>query len=103
MRNNKVEYEVIDLHDVKLTDQEVRVHINFVLYSVIDINLREACKLAFELLEDADVNVDKLEELEFHFTEAKESLYSFNKHQMKDLSKDDPKIDNISKLYPNLN
>ena len=101
MRNTKVEHEAIDLYDVKLTDEDVKKHIKFVLYKEIDIHLRLASKLAFELLKDVDV--DKLEELEFHFIEAKESLVSFNKYQMEDSSTDDPIPENISKLYPSLN
>ena len=103
MRNTKVEHEAIDLYDVKLTDEDVKKHIKFVLYKEIDIHLRLASELSFKLLEDADVDVDKLEELEFHFIEAKESLVSFNKYQMEDSSIDDPIPENISKLYPSLN
>ena len=103
MRNNKVEHEAIDLYDVKLTDEDVKKHIKFLLYKEIDIHLRLASELSFKLLEDVDIDVGKLEELEFHFIEAKESLVSFNKYQMKDSSTDDSKIENISKLYPSLN
>ena len=80
MRNTKVEHEAIDLYDVKLTDEDVKKHIKFVLNKEIDIHLRLASELSFKLLDDADVDVDKLEELEFHFIEAKESLVSFNKY-----------------------
>ena len=103
MSNYKEKHEAIDLYEVKLTNQHVIKHINFLLYKEIDIGLREACKLAFELLEDVDVDADKLEELEFLFISAKQSLVSWEKHLEKDSSTDDPKIENISKLYPNLN
>jgi len=103
MSNYKSKHEAINLYDVKLTDQDVKEHIKFVLYKEIDIHLREACKLTFELLEDADVDTDKLEELEYLFIEAKQALVSWDKYLEKDSSTDDPKIENISKLYPSLN
>ena len=101
--NNKKQHEAIDLYDVKLTDQDVKAHIKFVLYKDIEIHLKLAYELSFKLLEDADVDVDNLEELEFQFTQTKESLISFNKYQMKHSSKNDPEIENTSKLYPSLN
>ena len=56
MRNTKVEHEAIDLYDVKLTDEDVKKHIKFVLYKEIDIHLRLASELSFKLLEAADVD-----------------------------------------------
>ena len=106
MSNYKSKHEAIDLYHVNLTDQDVKEHIKFLLYKEMDIGLREASKLTFEILQDVDVDVDvdKLEELENLFIQAKESLVSWDKcFQIKHSLTEDPKIENISKLYPNLN
>ena len=67
------------------------------------MNLDSASELAFELLKDADVDDDKLGELEYYFREAILTLASWNSFIEQATSTDDCKIENISKLFPNLN
>ena len=49
-------------------------HINHLLHKEIDFSLDMASDLAFDLLEDADVDNEKLEDLRLHFWMAKTSL-----------------------------
>ena len=84
-------------------NKEITEHINFVLFKEIDISLLSASELAFELLKDADVDDDKLLELEYYFREAILTLASWNSFIKQATSIDDCGIENISKLYPNLN
>ena len=104
MSNNKSNYEAINLYDVKLSNQDVREHINFVLHKEIDMNLHFAYELAFELLQDTDADTDKLEELEFLFISAKHALASLDEYiQMKDNSKNESISNKAGKFYPSLN
>ena len=49
-------------------------HINYLLHQEIDMSLEMASDLAFDLLEDADVDNEKLERLQYRLWMAKTSL-----------------------------
>ena len=57
-----------------MTEQHRREHFNFLLYKEIDMNLDLASDLTFDLLEDADVDDDKIDELKHMFVMAQASL-----------------------------
>ena len=54
--------------------KEKKEHITDLLHREIDMNLEFASDLAFDLLEDAGIDPDKLDELRFRFWMAKTSL-----------------------------
>ena len=56
------------------TEEERKEHINYLLHQEIDMSLGLAYDLAFDLLESAYDDDEKLEELRIHFWMARTSL-----------------------------
>ena len=104
----KQETETFKLSKIKIDQQDKDFANFFNIYMNINMNVDMASDLVFELLKD--INSYEVEDLIHHFIELKTlvecyyDIFMKQHNELINLSKDDnPKIENISKLHPNLN